>query len=103
MWNNDKYLLWSFIAQAYYCDQEGVLQHLPKITLDHIKLSSFGKMKVSLAIQVFSKFMANALRFFHPDGQADELARFIEMVNDFFFTWQTQDPLQSINTRETQT
>ena len=47
--------------------------------------------------------MANALRFFHPDGQADELARFIEMVNDFFFTWQTQDPLQSINTRETQT
>ena len=47
--------------------------------------------------------MANALRFFHPDGQADELARFIEMVNDFFLTWQTQDPLQSINTRETQT
>ena len=28
--------------------------------------------------------MANALRFCHPDGQADELARFIEMVNDFF-------------------
>ena len=46
MWNNDKYLLWSIIAQAYYRDQEGVLQHLPKITLDHIKLSSFGKMKV---------------------------------------------------------
>ena len=82
MWNNDKYLLWSFIAQAYYRDQEGVLQHFQKITLDHIKLSSFGK--ISLAVQVFSKSIANALRFFHPDGDADELARFIELINDFF-------------------
>ena len=101
MWNNDKYLLWSFIAQAYYRDQEGVLQHLPKITLDHIKLSSFGKMKVSLAIQVFSKSMANALRFFHPDGQADELARLIEMVNDFFDMANTRSTTEHKHKRNT--
>lgn len=100
MWNNDKYLLWSFIEQAYYRDQEGVLQHLPKITLDHIKLSSFGKMKVSLAVQVFSKSMANALRYFNPDGEADELAKFLEMVNDFFDmanTRSTKEHLQKRN------
>ena len=28
--------------------------------------------------------MANALRFFHAGGEPDELAKFIEMVNDFF-------------------
>ena len=84
MWNNDKYLFWSFVAQAYYRDQEVAIQHLPKITLDHIKLSSFGKMKVNYAIQVFSKSMANALRYFNPNGEADELAKFIGMVNDFF-------------------
>ena len=83
MWNNDKYLFWSFVAQAYYRDQEVAIQHLPKITLDHIKLSSFGKMKVNYAIQVFSKSMANALRYFNPNGEADELAKFIDMVNYF--------------------
>lgn len=76
MWNDDKYLLWSFVAQVYYRDQEGAIQHLPKITLDHIK--------VNYAIQVFSKSMANALRYFNPNGEADELAKFIGMVNDFF-------------------
>ena len=41
-------------------------------------------MKVNYAIQVFSKSMANALRYFNPNGEADELAKFIGMVNDFF-------------------
>ena len=35
VWNNDKYLLWSFVAQAYYRDQEVAIQHLPKITRPH--------------------------------------------------------------------
>ena len=77
-------MLWRFIAQAYYHDKEGAIQHLPKIILDHIKLTSFGKMKVHLAVQVLSKSKANALEYFHPNGEAEELVKFIRMVNDFF-------------------
>ena len=41
-------------------------------------------MKVSLPIQVLIKSMANALEYFHANGEAEELARFICIVNDFF-------------------
>ena len=75
----------------------------PKVTLDHIKLSSFGKMNVSLAIQVFSKSMANTLRFFHPDGQADELARFTEMVTNFFDMANTRSTTEHKHKTKTQT
>ena len=46
--------------------------------------SSFGKMKISYAIQVFSKSMTNTPQYFHPNGEGHELAKFIGMVNDFF-------------------
>ena len=84
-----------------YRDQEGVLQCLPKIILDHIKLSSFGKMKASLAIQVFRKSMANALQFFHPDGEADECTKFIAMVNDFFDMANTRSTTEHRHKRNT--
>jgi hypothetical protein len=56
-------------------------------------------MKVSLAIQVFSKSMANALRFFHAGGEADELAKFIEMVNDFFDMANTRSSTEHVHKR----
>ena len=52
-----------------------------KLTPDHINLTSFSKMKVSLAVQVLSKTVALGLRRHYSDGQADETAKFCEMVN----------------------
>ena len=46
MWKDGKYLLWTHIASLYYSDQEFALHTLPKLTLDHIVLTSYSKMKV---------------------------------------------------------
>jgi hypothetical protein len=52
MWNNGNYLLFSHIADLFYSDQEFALHTLPQLTLDHIVLTSYSKMKVKLAAQV---------------------------------------------------
>ena len=51
MWNDGKYLLWRHIASLYYSDQEFALHTLPKLTLDHIVLTSYSKMKVITLIK----------------------------------------------------
>ena len=48
MWNDGQYLLWRHIASLYYSDQEFALHTLPKLTLDHIVLTSYSKMKVMI-------------------------------------------------------
>ena len=80
MWN-EKELIWSHIAQLYHSDVEQALHQLPKLTPDHSNLTSFSKMQVSLAVQVLSKTVALGLRRHYPGGQADETAKFCEMVN----------------------
>ncbi len=52
MWNNGNYLLFRHIADLFYSDQEFGLHTLPKLSLDHIVLTSYSKMKVKLATQV---------------------------------------------------
>ena len=55
MWNDGQYLVFQHIADLFYSDQEFALHTLPKLTLDHIVLTSFSKMKVKLAVQVLSR------------------------------------------------
>ena len=80
MWNG-KELIWNHIAQLYHSDMEQALHQLPKLTPDHINLNSFSKMKVNLAVQVLSKTVALALRRHFASGEADETAKFCEMMN----------------------
>ena len=48
MWNNSSYLMIRHIADLFYSDQELALHTLPKLSLDHIVLTSYSKMKVCL-------------------------------------------------------
>ena len=61
MWNNDKYVLCDHIVKQYYSDLDSGLLQLPKLTVDHIVLKSYSKMKISLAVQVLSNTVAQAL------------------------------------------
>jgi hypothetical protein len=83
MWNDGNYVLFSHIANLFYSDQELALHSLPKLTLDHIVLTSYSKMKVKLATQVLSKSVAIALE---ESGDEEVLgtAKFCRMMNDFF-------------------
>ena len=55
---------------------------LPKLTLEHIVLTSFSKMKIKLAVQVLSRSVAVALE---ESGNSQVLgtAKFCRMMNDF--------------------
>ena len=62
MWNNDKYLLWSHISDIYNEDKQSGLHLLPKVTYEHIYLTSFSKMNVRMAAQVLSAIVGSVLR-----------------------------------------
>ena len=83
MWNNDKHLFWSHISQLYYSDLDHGLHQLPKLTVDHIELSPFSKIKVNLAAQVLSSTVALALERTENEDLA-ETAKFCQMINNFF-------------------
>ena len=83
MWNNGHYLLFRHIADLFYADQEFGLHGLPKLTLEHIALTSYSKMKVKLATQVLSKSVAVALRESGKE-EVTGTAQFCEMMNSFF-------------------
>ena len=83
MWNNGQHLLFRHIADMYYRDQEFALHRLPKLTLDHVVLTSFSKMKVKLAVQVLSKTVSTCLLECN-DPSVVGTAMFCQMVNDFF-------------------
>lgn len=57
MWNNDQFLLWNHISDLYYSDLELGLHQLPKLTIEHIMLTSYSKMRVNLAAQVIYRFV----------------------------------------------
>jgi hypothetical protein len=82
MWNNGQHLLFRHIADMYYRDQEFALHRLPKLTLDHVVLTSFSKMKVKLAVQVLSKTVSTCLLECN-DPSVVGTAMFCQMVNDF--------------------
>ena len=74
MWNGEE-LIWGHTT-------EQALHQLPKLTPDHINLTFFSKIKVSLAVKVLSKTVALGLHRHFSDGQPDETATFnCEMVN----------------------
>ena len=84
LWNNNKYMLWEHVAKLYYSDLDMGLHQLPKLTVEHIQLKSYSKMKVSFAVQVLSNSVAEALKRHYISGEASETATFCKMMNDFF-------------------
>ena len=68
MWNDGLFILWQHITQLYYQDIDNGL--LPKLTYDHINLSSYSIMRVDLAAQVLSASVAAVLQSFGPQESA---------------------------------
>ena len=84
LWRNEKNLLWEHISRCYFADLDLGLHQLPKLTIDHIHLTSYAKMKFNLAVQILSKSMAEALRRSMPLEEVSETATFCQLMNDFF-------------------
>ena len=78
------YFIIRHIADMFHNDQEYALHRMPKLTLDHVMLSSFSKMKVKLAVQVLSRTVSTRLME-SGDPEVAGTAMFCQMVNDFFY------------------
>ena len=55
LWNNGKHLLWKHISDLYREDRRTALWRLPKLSNDHINLTSHAMVNVRYAAQVLSE------------------------------------------------
>ena len=83
MWNGGMFLLWNHIADIFYEDQECLLHMLPKLCIEHIKLTSYSIMNVKLAAQVLSSTVSNVL-FTNGPPEAAGTAKFCSLMDVFF-------------------
>ena len=83
MWNGGKYVVWQYIIQIYNEDQENGLKILPRITSDHVKLTSYSVMRVNVATQVLSSTMSSMLTQLGP-AEASATAEYCKMIDQFF-------------------
>ena len=99
LWNAGKNLLWEHFARIYHMDSENSLKLLPKVTYDHIKLTPYSKMRVSLAVQILSSTMATVLRKY-IGGEANATAKFCEMVDAYFDCLNVRNKSEHIRKRK---
>ena len=64
MWKGGMFILWNHIADIFFEDRECGLHILPKITYEHIKLTSYSIMNAKLAAQVLNSTVSNVLQKF---------------------------------------
>ena len=91
MWNGGMFLVWNHISDIFYEDRECGLQLLPKLSYDHIKLSSYSVMNVRLAAQVLSSTVSNVLTSFGPPDAAGT-AKFCSLMDNFFDIMNIRNP-----------
>ena len=66
MWNCGSFLTWNHISKLFYDDLDCGLKLVPKITNEHINLTSYSVMNVRLAAQVLSEPVHQALTSYGP-------------------------------------
>ena len=75
--------LWNHIADIFYEYQECGLHILPKLIIEHIKLTPYSTMNVKLAAQVLSSTVSNVLLKYRPP-EATRPAKFCSFMGMFF-------------------
>ncbi|CAG2208384.1 THAP9 [Mytilus edulis] len=98
LWKNSKDISWLHIVNLFKDHCTGGLRLCPKLTRNHIDISSFGCMKVSLAAQVLSSTVANALELVYG-AETSETVCFIRHMNKFFDCLNTRSLYEARNTR----
>ena len=96
IWNNNRYLLWSHIANFYHEDTECDLNYFPNLTNDHISMNAYSIMNVKLAAQILSTTVGNTILDFGPD-EAKETRNFSLLMDSFFDCCNVRNTKECIN------
>ena len=97
MWNDGKFLIWKHIRDIVQLNTSGP-KIVPKMTEEHINLSSHSKMKVNLAVQTLSATNSMILESkFGPEHNGT--AKFCLLMNKFFDVMNVRHPKEYIEKR----
>ena len=88
--------MWNHISDMFFTDLEHGLRLLPRITTDHIKLTSYSVMRVDMAAQVLSSSMACVLKEFGIVGTAE----FCKKMHNFFDCFNVRSTTEGGRTRK---
>ena len=83
MWYDGMFLLWNHTPDIFHEDQEYGLHILPKLCLEHIKLTLYSTMNAKLAAQVLSSTVSKVLLKYGPP-EAAGTAKFCSLMDMFF-------------------
>lgn len=93
MWNNGLFILWQHITQLFYQDIDSGLKLLPRLTFDHVNITPYSAMRVSLAAQVLSSSVASVMREFSPPDTA-ATSELCQMMDYFFDCLNVRSPYE---------
>ena len=83
MWNGGMFLLLDHIADIFYEDQECGLHILPKLCIEHIKVTPYSIMNVKLALQVIISTVSKVFLKYVPPEAAGTV-KFCSLMDMFF-------------------
>ena len=83
MWKEENFILWDHLHKILDDELENGLKLNPKLTVNHIQLSSFSCMNVKLAAQTLSATNANALNNYYGP-EITQTALYCKHINMFF-------------------
>ena len=100
-WNNNNFITWNHISKLFYDDLESMLHIVPKLTNDHISLTSYPVMNVRLAAHVLSESVYTALQTYGtPDTTGT--ATYCIMFDKFFDCLNIKDPKNKKGKKDSQ-
>lgn len=99
LWKDGKDISWMHVVRLFeeQCEQS-LYTPCPKLTRGHIDLTAYSCMKVSLAVQILSGTVANALEEFYGE-KVSETVHFIRTFNKFFDCLNVRNLLEGKNKR----
>ena len=98
MWNDGKEIIWTHIFRLAQDELDRGIKLAPKITMNHVELSPYSKMNVSLAAQVMSKTVANILFHYYPK-ETHGTAELCEKMNKFFDCTNVRNQKEAVKSR----
>lgn len=93
----DKTVKWNYFEKLFDIDRRNRNGRIcPKLTANHVKPNNFLKMRVSLAVQIFSRTTANALlnckSYFSEMKGCEPTAEFCMRINSLFDVLNRSNP-----------
>jgi len=98
LWNGNQ-ILWRHISQVVQDDLNRGLKLLPKLSQNHIYLTSYSSMTVSYATQILSSSMANVMNHYYPEFK--DTATYCQLTDGFFDCCNVRNQLEGKKKRKT--